>query len=993
MPRSRPPLAALAVGLSLALAATMTPSAVAAPSSPVPLPAPAAATPGRYIVSLAQDPIATYDGDVAGLRATRPTDGRRVDANSTAATRYRSYLTKRQTEVAASVGAKPVRRYAVSLNAFTATLTPDQVSDLERKPGVVSVSKDVVRQKTDDKNSVDYLKLSGKKGLWAALGGKAKAGRGVVVGVLDTGIWPESASFSGKALGKAAPTKSDPFRPYRSGSKIVMKKSDGSTFTGTCQTGEEFTAADCNTKLVGARYFSAGWEAAVPEVDRRDYRSPRDGGGHGSHTASTAAGNADVAATVDGVDFGSVSGVAPAAKVAAYKVLWEGRTAQQTGGWTSDIVAAIDAAVSDGVDVINYSIGSGSESAYTDPIQLAFLSAASAGIFVAASAGNSGPGASTLDNTSPWLTTVAASTVAPYQGTVQLGNGAAYAGISTTVRSTVGPAPLVTAAAVKTAAAAAAEASLCAPDSLDPAKTAGTIVVCDRGTYDRVAKSAEVERAGGVGMVLVNLTENSLDGDIHTVPTVHLNPPASNAVRAYAETAGATATLVQGNTTSTKIPYPQIAGFSSRGPSTVSGGDLIKPDIAAPGVSILAAVAPPSNSGRDFDFYSGTSMAAPHIAGLAALHLGQGVHPKWSPMRIKSALMTTARNTVDEDGSPVTDPFAQGAGEVNPSRMFNPGLVYRSSDRDWLAYLEGVGVDTGTGVKAKDPSNFNTPSIAIGSLLDTQTVTRRVTADKAGLYRAKASVPGVKVKVSPSILNFDAAGQTKSFTVTFSRKNAAFGRAATGFLTWTGAGTSVRSPIAVTPKEVSAPAVVTGTGSDGQVKFSATPGYRGSFPVAAYGLTAGESATGDAKTTDQLQYPFTVPAGTRAAQFSVRSPNQAADLDLAVYQQVGSEYVQVASSATEVVDETVRLAKPQAGRYIALVSGYANAPGTTSTPFTFQAAAVTKAESNFSVSPTNAPAVPGQPVALTARWSGLQDKTYAGWIEYRNGSGTFVTIN
>ena len=213
----------------------------------------------------------------------------------------------------------------------------------------------------------------------------------------------------------------------------------------------------------------------------------------------------------------------------------------------------------------------------------------------------------------------------------------------------------------------------------------GKIVECDRGVVDRVAKSAEVKRAGGIGMVLANLTENSTDGDLHTVPTVHLNAPAGPSVKAYALTAGATATLT-GQPDRPASPYPQIAGFSSRGPALETDEDILKPDIAAPGVTILAAVAPPSNSNRVFDFYSGTSMAAPHIAGLAAI--SQEQQPTWSPMAIKSALMTTAYDTKNANGTPNTDPFAQGAGQVDATRMLNPGTRLRRR-RPGLAGLPG----------------------------------------------------------------------------------------------------------------------------------------------------------------------------------------------------------------------------------------------------------------------------------------------------------------
>ncbi|WP_147264034.1 S8 family serine peptidase [Desertihabitans brevis] len=965
--------------------------AAAVPPSDLPVPAS-----GRYIVTLTDEPLATYDGGTDGIARTRPTEGRRVDTTSSAAREYRRHLEERQDEAAERVGVEPTRRYAVSLNGFAATMTADQARELETTPGVLAVSKDQLHKPTDDKNSVDYLRLSGPGGVWESLGGTDAAGRGVVVGVLDTGIWPENPSFAGDELSATEPGDDDPYRAYRDGEDIVMAKSDGSTFTGECETGEEFTADLCSTKLVGARSFSDGWEAAVPEAYRNDYLSPRDGGGHGSHTASTAAGNADVPATVEGNDFGTVSGVAPGAAIASYKVLWEGTTEETTGGWTSDIVEAIDAAVADGVDVINYSIGSGSESAVDNPISLAFLSAASAGIFVSASAGNSGPGASTLDNTAPWVTTVAASTVAPYEGTVVLGDGQRFSGISTTVDQPTGPAPLEVAVEVKTAAATDADAALCAPGTLDPAKATGTIVVCDRGVVDRVAKSAEVERVGGIGMVLVNLTELSLDGDLHSVPTVHLNPPASADVKAYAATAGATATLEPGNLAGDTMPHPQIAGFSSRGPSTATGGDLVKPDLAAPGVSILAAVAPPSNSGRDFDFYSGTSMAAPHVAGAAALHYGDGVHPTWSPMQVKSALMTTAEDLVDAEDQPVTDPFVQGAGELTPTRMFEPGLVYDSADEDWLAFLEGIGVRTGTGVEAVDPSDYNTPSIAVGSLLRTQTVTRRVTAVEPGLYRAQASVPGLDVEVTPSILNFDSAGQTKTFTVTLTNHSVDFDEAATGSLTWSGAGTTIRSPIAVTPRALLAPESVAGSGRNGQLRFEVQPGVEGRFPIRAYGLAQGAASNGTLPAGAASQYETTVAEGAKVAQFTTRTPAQRADLDLYVYRVQGSTATLVARSATAAADETVVLSAPAPGRYISQVVNFANAPGTSSTAFTHRGAVVTEdsADGRLRVTPADPTAEVGEPITVTARWNRVDGTSpYLGWVEYLDGSGTVLTVN
>jgi subtilisin family serine protease len=765
--------------------------------------------PSRYIVTLTGKPIATYGGEVKGLDATRPKKGQRVDVGSGRVERYRNYLKRQQVNAAARVGAKPVKHYAVSLNGVATTLTPEQALKLQRAPGVLSVTEDRPRKLTGNKNPVDFLKLTGSQGVWAAHGGTKNAGRGVVVGVLDSGYWPESKSFGGKPLGTARPTASDPFRPYRSGkNKIVMRKADGHRFTGICQAGDSFSGSECNSKVVGARYFSSTYESATPPGQRTDLLSPRDGNGHGTHVASTAAGNAGVAASVGGHSFAKISGVAPAAKLAIYKVAFTSAVDQEPAIYTGDALAAIDAAVSDGVDVINYSV-SGSDTV-DDPVDLAFLSAASAGIFVATAAGNSGPQASTLNHVTPWVTTVAASTVAPYAGTAVLGNGKKYAGMSTTVFGQVGPVRLVTARSVKRASAAASDATICAPNTLSRAKTAGKIVVCDRGDITRAEKSAEVKRAGGKGMVLVNLTEGSTDADTHSVPTVHLNVPSGPAVKAYAKKAGAKVTLRRGNLSSTPIRYPQLAGFSSRGPSVGTGGNLLKPDISAPGVAVLAAVAPPSNDNRKFDFYSGTSMASPHVAGIAALYFG--VHPKWSPMAVKSAIMTTASRVKTANGKLSHDYSAQGAGNVRPDRMFNPGVIFDSGDRDWLAFLEGQGFDTDTGVTPVDARNYNAPSIAIGELIGSQTITRKVTAVKPGSYQTTISVPGVSGTVSPSVLEFARAGQTKTVMITLAREGAPLSEAAFGSLKFQGAGTVARLPIAVVPQASAAPAAATGTG-------------------------------------------------------------------------------------------------------------------------------------------------------------------------------------
>ncbi len=244
-------------------------------------------------------------------------------------------------------------------------------------------------------------------------------------------------------------------------------------------------------------------------------------------------------------------------------------------------------------------------------------------------------------------------------------------------------------------------------------------------------KSAAVKQAGGLGMVLTNTAPGSLDSDFHAVPTVHVDEVAGAAIKAYvASTAAPTAAFEVGDTTGgPPTVVPQIAGFSSRGPAIANDSDVIKPDITGPGVSVLAAVAPPSGMGRKFDLYSGTSMSSPHIAGLAAFILGR--NPGWSPMTVKSAMMTTAYDLKKADGSADTDPFAQGAGHVDPKRFFDPGLVVTSDEDDWLGFMNGQGAGF-PDIEPIEANALNTPSIAQGQVAASTTITRTFTGLQVG---------------------------------------------------------------------------------------------------------------------------------------------------------------------------------------------------------------------------------------------------------------------
>jgi len=933
---------------------------------------------GRYIVQLAGAPVATYAGDVAGLSRTKAAAGERFDSGSAAAHDYRSYLDRQQSSVLSTVnGVRTIYDYRYSFNGFAAQLTGAQAAALAKTPGVVSVTRDELR-KPDTSRTPKYLGLTGKNGAWSKVGGRRDAGRGVVVGVIDTGIWPESRSFAALPGNPAPPAD----------------------WTGECQTGEGFTTDDCNSKIIGARYFLEGF--GEENLAEEEYVSPRDGDGHGSHTASTAAGNFGVKAVVEGINLGRVSGMAPAAQIAAYKVCWNGE--EGDGCATSDSVAAIDTAVEDGVDVLNYSI-SGARETSLDPVEVAFLFAADAGVFVATSAGNSGPDPSTVAHNSPWLTTVAAGTHdRAGVGKVTLGNGETYTGAA--APGDVGPAPLINSTDAGKAGADPEEVLLCYPGTLDPAKASGKIVTCARGVIARIEKSLAVEEAGGVGMVLYNTEPSSLNADLHFVPTVHVDEVAGEQIVAYANKPGATASLEGHFEFGVEAPF--VAEFSSRGPALAHEGDLLKPDIMAPGVDVLAAVAPPTNFGRNFDFYSGTSMSSPHIAGIGALM--KDAHPRWSPMMIKSALMTGARRYTNKGNKIEGTPLDYGAGETRPKRSINPGLVYDSDIVDWLGFLCGgeLGAEfcNENDVPVLDPSDMNYPTVAIGALAGKQTVHRTVTnvAGKS-TYRGVIKQPdGVKVRVRPARFTL-GRGDSQDVRITFTRTDAALDEYAFGRLIWKSkakVGRSVkykvRTELAVRPVAVSAPEEVHGTGTSGSLTYDVTAGYDGVLNTDEAGLVPAEVFSGQTLTEqsggfdgvapdeDSALYTVTVPAGTELARISTFNRDYAdnTDLDIFVFDAAG-QFVDLSAGGTS--DEEVNLQNPEPGEYLVVVDAFAF-PGDSVTPQLYAWTLGDSAAGNMTASDPGAVRL-GETVQVTVEWSGLDaGARYLGRVSYTDAAGT-----
>ncbi|KAE9608168.1 putative tripeptidyl-peptidase II [Lupinus albus] len=596
---------------------------------------------------------------------------------------------------------------------------------------------------------------------------------------------------------------------------------------GECESGENFTSSLCNKKLIGARHFSKGLYMAMRSKNDKESKtisiSPRDTEGHGTHTASTAAGSYVANANFFGFASGVARGIAPQARVAAYKVCWE------EGCSSSDILAGIERAIEDGVDVLSLSLGGRSTPYFFDPIALGAFAATKRGIFVSCSAGNSGPKPKSISNVAPWIMTVGAGTLdRDFPAYAVLGNKNRIVGVSLYSGKGIGSKPvgLVYNKGVKSN----QSSSICLPGSLDPKLVRGKVVVCDRGVIARLEKGIVVQKAGGVGMILVNTVENGEEtvADKHILPTVALGKKAGDKIKEYVKSdPNPTVVLSFGGTVLDYKPAPVVAAFSSRGPNEVTP-QILKPDVIGPGVNILAgwtgfdetSTLSIDNRKSLFNIVSGTSMSCPHISGLAALI--KAAHPKWSPSAIKSALMTTAY-TLDNTNTPlheasveaISTPWDHGAGHVDPQKALSPGLVYDASTNDYITFLcslnytlEHVQViaqdpNINCSRKFSDPGQLNYPSFSILFANKKRVVryTRTLTnvGDANSIYNvAIEGPPTVSITVKPDKLVFQKVLEKKRYTVTFVSKKRNAIKAASGSITWSNSQHQVRSPIAYT---------------------------------------------------------------------------------------------------------------------------------------------------------------------------------------------------
>ncbi|VVA11965.1 PREDICTED: subtilisin [Prunus dulcis] len=557
------------------------------------------------------------------------------------------------------------------------------------------------------------------------------------------------------------------------------------SWRGQCEEGKNFNSSSCNRKLIGARFFPKGYEASNlgPIDEKVESRSPRDVDGHGTHASTIAAGSAVPGASLFGYASGTARGIATQARVATYKACWS--------GWclSSDILAAMDKAVEDGVHILSVSIGrSQYEDLYTDFIAIGAFSAMAKGVFVSCSAGNRGPEADSTSNNAPWITTVDAGTL----------------------------------------------------DRDFPAYVVGKIVVCDQGGTNRFDKSMVVKKAGGMGMILADIEgydEEQLVVDSYVLPVVVVGQKAGDAIKRYiASHDHPKATFSAGKTELGVDPSPVVAAFSSRGPNPICV-ELLKPDLLAPGVNILAGwtgAVGPSGLAEDtrrvsFNILSGTSMSCPHVSGLAAVL--KAAHPEWSPAAIKSALMTTSYATY-KNGKPIEDgatgkpatPYDYGAGHVNPVAALDPGLVYDLTVEDYLGFLCALHYPTEDIKKATHMDftcdsnknyrveDFNYPSFSVGiftadpegnnNITGTTTVKYTRTLTNVGTpITYKVSVPtqtpSVKVLVEPKSLSFTRPYEKKTYTVTFVASHMTSRTNSFGRLEWSDGKHTVSSPIAI----------------------------------------------------------------------------------------------------------------------------------------------------------------------------------------------------
>ncbi|KAL0438758.1 UNVERIFIED_CONTAM: Subtilisin-like protease SBT3 [Sesamum latifolium] len=692
---------------------------------------------------------------------------------------------------------KLVHSYDNAFHGFSAVMSKDELESLRRSPGFLSAHVDSPVT-PDTTHTYKFLGLNTASGIWPA----SQYGKNVIIGVVDSGIWPESASFRDEGMTEVP-----------------------AGWRGACVVGQDFNSSLCNKKIIGARWFNQGVLAANPDVTI-SMNSTRDTFGHGTHVASIAAGNYVKDVSFFGYAPGTARGVAPHARLAIYKVLWD------EGSYESDALAGIDQAVADGVDVLSISLSYQTIDLYENPIAIAAFGAMEKGILVSVSAGNRGPDFGTLLEGIPWAVIAASGTVDRwFAGILTLGNGLTITGWTMfPARATVRNLPFYY------------NKTLSACNSTELlADAPSAIIVCVQ-SFDTAEFSDQISyisQSNALAAIFISEDTSILRFTSFPYPGVVITPKEGKTVIRYASNSSEPTASINFQQTilgKEPRPAPAVSASSSRGPARSYPG-ILKPDIMAPGVLILAAYNPyasVANIGSnielssDYNLESGTSMACPHISGVAALL--KAAHPDWSPAAIRSAMMTTA-NPIDNTQKPIKDmghdydiatPLDMGAGQVDPNRALDPGLIYDAGPQDYVnlvCALNYTREQTQTIIRSS--YNCSSPSTdlnypAFVALYDptqrrttlTQKFQRTVTnvGDGAATYKVKVKRPKESViTVSPEKLVFEKKNEKQRFSLTIRYKTYEEYVINHGSITWEEENGKhrVRSPIVVTPPEPS----------------------------------------------------------------------------------------------------------------------------------------------------------------------------------------------
>ncbi len=710
-----------------------------------------------YIVVFKEAALASYKGTVPGIgapeRARDKQGTMRLDAQGDNAQEYVDYLETKQAQMEARMSTMAGRDVTPRLTMQHA-LNGMIVDLTESEANVIRNMSDVrlVEENRDIPMDTDLgPQLIGANPVWTGSNPGAPGpyrGENVVYGIIDSGINFGSPSFAGVG----------PVDGY-----AHVNPLGAGNYLGTCAAGG-VDAGRCNAKLIGGYDFVCGAPANQCGLTSiREEPGFGDTNGHGTHTASTGAGN-----TRDVVFSGNnlrISGVAPRANVIAYDVCYTNTATGQGLCPSSSSVAAVNQAVADGVvDVINFSIGGGVDP-WADSVSLAFLNAVDSGIYVSSSAGNSGPAANTLGHNEPWVSATAAS---------QTGRNGYSTGIMVTGPTPV-PANLAPLLMTDGLGGTPLSATIPATTPLRispgisttsdgcvafPAGTfAGAIAVIRRGTCSFAIKTNNASAAGAIAVVIANNTTGAIAPSVPgtTIPVFGVPQTDGDNLRNFGQANPTTATA---QITFPPLPIPNtpdaLASFSSRGPAGTY--NLLKPDITAPGAQILAAVSDTvsvTGSPNAVALFSGTSMASPHQAGAAMLI--RQARPTWTPPEIKSALALTAAQTVLlEDQVTPANPFARGSGRVQVDKAINAGLVMNETTANYSAANPANG---------GDPTTLNQPNLFNRSCYPTCVFNRtfRNTGATATTYRVQ--LVGLSGSVTPIVTVPGNGSLTVKFTV------------------------------------------------------------------------------------------------------------------------------------------------------------------------------------------------------------------------------------